>query len=233
MRFLVAILTIVALTGGPFLAWKMDQSAHAQAAAHLKPERIVIGLDLSKSNPLIEDPRFAAKVAARIAAKVKTLGFASRVHVRTFGNYDAGSNTFYYDETISVRNRPEKIAADIQKLITGVPMLVKRGKWVAQNNTNILAFLDNVRESIGCKEMPTSVLLASDGIEDSEYVRLARAGTHLPKVEGKPFKSCSELQILGLAQGTKSPMETVRLRKQWAGWASAAGFARFQGLNDW
>ena len=232
MRFLIAVITAIALTGGPFLAWKMDQSARAQTASHLKPERIVIGLDLSKSNPLIEDPRFAAKVAARIAAKVKKLGFASQVHVRTFGNYDAGSNTFYYDMTISMRNRPEQVAADIQKLISGVPHLVKRGKWVAQNNTNIIAFLDNVRESIGCKQMPTHVLLATDGIEDSEYVRLGRGG-HLPKPDGKPFKACRELQILGLGQGTKSPMETVRLRKEWTAFASAAGFAKFQGLNDW
>jgi hypothetical protein len=81
--------------------------------------------------------------------------------------------------------------------------------------------------------MPTTVILASDGIEDSEYARLSLEDSRLPNPEGQPFKGCSELQILGVGQGTRSPVQTMRLRGQWTRWAQVAGFAHFLGLNDW
>ncbi len=125
------------------------------------------------------------------------------------------------------------MAEEIQKLIAGTPFLVKSGKWRSQDNTNILAFLDNVSQSIGCAGLPTTVVLASDGIEDSEYVRLQRSGAHLPAPDGRPFHGCAEMEILGLGQGTGSPVETTRLRTEWTRWARDAGFGRFAGLNDW
>ena len=119
------------------------------------------------------------------------------------------------------------------RLIAGTPMLVRSGKWRSQSNTNILAFLDNVSQSIGCSGMPTTVVLASDGIEDSDYVRLQNSGAHLPAPDGRPFRGCSEMEILGLGQGTRSPIVTTRLRSEWTRWSAAAGFGRFVGLNDW
>ena len=110
---------------------------------------------------------------------------------------------------------------------------MRQGKWRTQNHTNILAFLDNVSQSIGCAKLPTTVILATDGLEDSEYARLKSSAAHLPAPEGKPFSGCVELQMLGIGQGTKSPKETVRLRQEWSRWAKAAGFKQFQGLNDW
>lgn len=224
--------------GGALVAETMSTPAPMQVAdagdqAALSPKRIVIGLDLSKSNPLIDNPAFAAKVARRIAGEVSQLGFASEVHVRTFGNFDPSSNTFAYDQVISVHARPQAVAAEIEKLIAGTPMLVERGKWVAQDNTNIIAFLDNAVASIGCEGMPTTVILASDGIEDSEYAKLEREDARLPSPTDIPFKGCAELQILGIGQGTRSPSETMRLRAQWTRWSHDAGFARFSGLNDW
>lgn len=239
MNTMLALVTASGLIGGAVAmgavqgAPALIRTIDAGDEAALAPRRIVIGLDLSKSNPLIDNPAFASKVAARIAGEVRKLGFASEVHVRTFGNFDATSNTFYYDAVISTHARPENVAAEVQKLIAGTPLLVQRGKWVAQNNTNIVAFLDNAVSSIGCSGMPTTVILASDGIEDSEYAKLELEDSHLPAPEGHPFKGCAELQILGVGQGTKSPVETMRLRSQWTRWASAAGFGHFLGLNDW
>jgi hypothetical protein len=239
MQTMLAVAAAIGLLGGGAL---VAETARAPAAiqvadagdqAELTPKRIVIGLDLSKSNPLIDNPAFAAKVARRVADQVRALGFASEVHVRTFGNFDPSSNTFAYDQVISVRARPQNIAAEIEKLISGTPLLVQRGKWVAQDNTNIIAFLDNAVTSIGCAGMPTTVILATDGIEDSEYAKLEREDARLPPPGGHPFRGCAELQILGVGQGTRSPSETVRLRTQWARWALDAGFARFSGLNDW
>jgi len=240
MRVLLAAVTATGLLGGGALAVDAARNApalirvaEANDQSTLAPRRIVIGIDLSKSNPLIDNPDFAAKVAHRIAGEVRALGFASEVHVRTFGNFDASSNTFAYDTMISTHARPENVAAEIEKLIAGTPMLVERGKWRAQDNTNIVAFLDNAVQSIGCSGMPTTVILASDGIEDSEYAKLDREDSHLPIPDGHPFRGCAELQILGVGQGTRSPVETVRLRTQWTRWAQAAGFAKFLGLNDW
>lgn len=229
---MLAVATVAALgVGGAYAQTRMAANFNEQS--HLAPERIIVGLDISRSNPLVADPAFAAKVGARIADQIRKLGFASEVHVRTLGNYEASSNAFYYDAVLSVRSRPENVAGEVERLVSGTPLLVKRGKWKAQGKTNILAFLDNARESIGCDGMPTTIILASDGIEDSEYAHLARRNAHLPQPEEKEFTGCMKLEILGLGQGTKSPIETVRLRKEWSGWAKAAGFAQFTGLNDW
>lgn len=239
MNVVLAVTAAAGLLGGALIteavrgAPALVQVADAGDTAGLTPKRIVIGIDLSKSNPLIENPAFAAKVAKRVASEVGRLGFASEVHVRTFGNFDASSNTFEFDAVISTHARPEAVAAEIQKLIAGTPMLVGKGKWQAQDNTNIVAFLDNAVTSIGCSGMPTTVILASDGVEDSEYARLALEDSHLPEPSGHPFRGCAELQILGVGQGTRSPVETMRLRTQWMRWAQAAGFAHFTGLNDW
>jgi hypothetical protein len=240
MQIMLALTTAVALAGGGILALDAtERSAPLMPAsyyteqAQLPAKRIVIGIDLSKSNPLIDDADFAAKVAARVADAVRSLGFASEVHVRTFGSYDASSNNFHYDVLISVRNRPEAVAAEVQKLIAGTPLLVQRGRWRSQGRTNILAFMDNVSESLGCGGLPTTVILASDGVEDSEYAHLEDLDGHLPRPDGRPFAGCAEMQILGLGVGTNSPRHTVHLREEWNRWALAAGFRRFAGLNDW
>jgi hypothetical protein len=196
-------------------------------------ERIVIGIDLSSSSPLTKYPAFAAKVANRVAGVVRNLGFASEVHVRTFGSFDPTANAYYYDAQISTRRRPEAVANDVQRLIAGTPELVARGRWRVQGRTNILAFLDTVARSQGCAGLPTIVVLASDGIEDSQFARLDDPSDHLPDPDGRPFAGCVGLSILGLGVGTNSPIKTARLRYEWMRWAQAAGFARFEGLNDW
>ena len=240
IRVMMAIAAAAALGGGGTLAFAPARVeppytpvAYWGEQAQIAPQRIVIGIDLSKSNPLIADPAFASKVAVRVAGIVRGLGFASEVHVRTFGSYDADSNNFHYDAVLSIRQRPEAVGNDVQRLIAGTPLLVERGRWQAQNWTNILAFLQNMSQSMGCSGMPTTVILLSDGIEDSEYARLDYARSHLPEPDGRPFAGCAELQILGIGEGTRSPSKTERLRDEWSRWAQEAGFARFQGLNDW
>lgn len=240
MKIALAFVTAVGLTGGSTLAVPaVRQVAGLMPAdyyttqAQVPAKRLVVGIDLSKSNPLIADPSFAAKVGARIADEIRGMGFASEVHVRTFGNYDASSNNFHFDAILSTRNRPDYVADEVEKLISGTPLLVREGKWRSQGTTNALAFLDNVSQSVGCSGMPTTVVLASDGIEDSEYARLEKADSHLPPPSGRSFSGCASLQILGLGEGADSPSETVRLRGEWARWAKGAGFKGFQGLNDW
>jgi hypothetical protein len=233
MRGLVlATVTAVALVAGGALALQVSRNAPSYDQNTLHPERVIIGLDLSKSNPLVDDPAFAARVSQRIAVIVSRLGMASEVHVRTFGSYDPSSNNFAYDTRISVHARPEQVAAEVQRLIANTPRLVASGKWSSQQRTNILAFLENSARAVGCGGMPTTIILASDGIEDSEYARLTH-GDSLPPPDRRLYRGCYRLAIYGIGQGTGSPVTTSRLRFQWDSWAHAAGFAQFEGLNDW
>ncbi|MGQ0742457.1 MAG: hypothetical protein ACT4OG_09245 [Alphaproteobacteria bacterium] len=212
-------------------AWAAASDVRLEAEKPKK--RLVIGIDLSQSNPLVSDAKFARKVADRVAGMVSQLGFTSEIRVRTFGSYVTSANTFHYDAVLSIRNRPDAVAAEVARLISGTPTLIDRGVWQAQPTTNIIAFLDNASVSFGCTGLPTVIVLLSDGIEDSEYARLAHLDSSLPTPEGAPFKGCAELQILGLGQGQPSPETTKRLRREWNGWAQAAGFQSFLGLNDW
>jgi hypothetical protein len=239
MGTMLGVVTAVALIGGGAMALDAARTSLPIAPAGYIDEadrpasRVVIGIDLSKSNPITMDPQFAAKVGARVAGIVSKLGFASEVHVRTFGTFDATANPFYYDTMISARSRPETVASDVERLIAGTPVLVSSGKWKAQGRTNILAFLDNVSRSEGCSGLPTTIILATDGIEDSQFARLDDAQDHLPDPDGRPFAGCVDLQILGLGEGTRSPVKTARIRSEWTRWAHEAGFGHFEGLNDW
>jgi hypothetical protein len=226
----LAIATAAALIGGGALAMQAAQDSPDQNTLH--PQRIVIGLDLSRSNPLVDDQAFAARVGQRVADIVSKLGFASEVHIRTFGSYDPSSNNWAFDTVISTRARPEAVAAKVQRLISGIPHLVANGSWKSQQKTNIVAFLDNITRAVGCGGMPTTIILASDGVEDSDYARLLR-GDHLPSPDRRIYRGCGTLAIYGLGQGAGSPVLTSRLRGEWENWSRTAGFANFEGLNDW
>lgn len=228
----LAIATGAALLGGGIMAVQAAQNVASYDQNTLHPQRLIIGLDLSASNPLVDDAAFAARVGQRVAEIVRKLDFASEVHVRTFGSYDPSSNNFVYDTVISTKSRPEFVAAEVQRLISGTPRLVASGRWKSQQKTNIVAFLDNITRAVGCSGMPTTIILASDGVEDSDYARLIR-GDHLPDPDRRLYQGCSTLAILGLGQGAGSPVLTSRFRQEWERWARAAGFSYFQGLNDW
>ena len=109
---------------------------------------------------------------------------------------------------------------------------MKRGQLDTQNYTNILAFMEELSIELDCKELPTQIILITDGIEDSEYVRLIHRDAKLPRPK-RIFKNCYELQILGVGRGITSPTETNRIREQWKKWAKSAGFAKFTAVNDW
>ncbi|MFW6027482.1 MAG: hypothetical protein ACOC91_01610 [bacterium] len=198
-----------------------------------EPRHIVIGLDLSKSNPLVTDQLYASKVGKRVGGMIENLPMKSKVTLRTFGVYNATFNTLRLDRQISRRYPAEEVARVVDGLIAGVPQLVNRGTLTAQNKTNILSFMDNMSQIVNCDEVETIVILASDGIEDSELARQTRDVEGLPSPEGAPFQGCKRLEILGIGQGVNLPSVTARLRREWSQWARAAGFEEFRGLNDW
>jgi hypothetical protein len=204
------------------------------AIAKAKPyQTILIGLDLSRSNPLTIDQRYAAKVAQRVGPMIKPLKPHDEVKIRTFGSYDPREQPLHIDQVVSARNLPDDVAEVTAGIIAGVPTLVGRGTLKTQESTHILAFLDNMAQIADCKARATTIVLASDGIEQSNQAQLTTEKGALPKPEGKPFAGCKSLQILGLGVGQKNPALTTHLREQWAAWAKAAGFEDFEGLNDW
>jgi len=212
---------------------------HAQAqpgSPYVTPPRtIVIGIDLSTSNPLIREDAFAAKVAARIAPMISGLAPRSRVFLRSFGAYDSPANLpLTLDIVIAPKTaRADEMAKLISAVIAGVPKMVRQGRLEAQMSTNIVPFLQNTARVVDCGAMPTYVILASDGVEDSQVARLKRRSATLPRPQGAYFAGCEELMILGIGRGLRSPSDTERLRAEWMLWAQAAGFRRFTALNDW
>lgn len=196
------------------------------------PRRLIVGLDLSSSNPLVVDTSYARKVAKRIRKDFEDLAFRSEVQIRTFGAYDSSSNPFAFDATISTRQRPEVLGRDMETFISNIPNLVNQGKLETQPYTNILAFLEETAIELDCQTLPTQIILVTDGVEDSEYVRLKYRDAKLPRPK-KIFAGCYELQMLGIGRGINSVTETNRIRKEWQTWAKRAGFKKFLAVNDW
>lgn len=210
----------------------LADAASAQAVeVPAAPQTVVIGLDISKSNPLVDDPAYAARVAKRLTGEIDKLPVRSRLMVRTFGAYDSSANPLKIDEVISARARPETVAEGVSALVSAMPQLVKEGKLKAQDWTYIVSFMETMSQQVDCAAGDVRFILLTDGIEDSTVARMPRGGS-LPKPE-PILTGCGELLMLGVGQGAGSPAATKRIREQWEGWASAAGFAKFTGLYDW
>jgi hypothetical protein len=216
------------------VVWLGQASANYTAPAN-PPRTVVIGVDLSSSNPLIRDDGFAGRVAARIQPLIAGLAPRSRVLLRSFGSYNsAANNALTLDIMIAPKTaRAEDIARLVGGVIGGLPKMVREGRVQVQNSTNIVPFLLNISKNVDCRAMPVHVILATDGVEDSQVTNLARRTATLPAPPSAPFPGCEELMILGIGRGLNSPGDTERLFGEWQYWSQAAGFRRFVGLNDW
>jgi hypothetical protein len=199
-----------------------------------RPQTLVIGLDLSQSNPLVSSHDYAASVADYIADEIDDLPLASKVMIRTFGSYSGQQNALRIDRDVSSEpeEKPAAVADLVRTIIGNVPTLVREGRVDVQDRTNIVGFLENISQLVDCQDTDTTIVLASDGIEDSEYARLIQPDSSLPPADPM-FRGCAMLEIVGLGQGAKSPSLTEHLRTEWARWAKEAGFKEFSGLNSW
>lgn len=233
VRWSVAYFVAVVLMGVS-AAWAAPVMGRGKGDDTPAPMRLVIGLDLSKSNPLVDSKPYAQSVADLVGGEIQDLPLASIVMLRTFGAYSAASNNLKIDRRLSVDGdeRPEAVASLMSEIIAGVPKLVRDGTLEAQDTTNIVSFLESMSQFVDCSETDTRVILVSDGIEDSDYAHLADPDATLP-TPGRIYAGCSELEILGLGQGQKDPRVTERLRADWGAWAKAAGFKDFSGLDNW
>jgi hypothetical protein len=228
------LLPALAFVGG-LAALIMQANAEPGTFTGNPPRTIVIGIDLSMSNPLIHDDMFASKVANRITPVIANLAPRSRVVLRSFGAYNSSANApLTLDIVIAPKTaRAEDMATLIGNVLAGVPQMVRQGRVQAQATTNIVPFLLNMAKVVDCRAMPTHIILASDGVEDSQVAKLKRRSATLPSPQVAPFPGCEDLTILGIGRGLNSPGDTERLRSEWQAWAMAAGFRNFIGLNDW
>lgn len=215
-----------------FLSGSADAALSEEPSGPPAPTHLVIGLDLSKSNPLVTSEVYAGQVADRLAQEIRGLSVRSKVTVRSFGVYDTGSNPLRIDQVISARARPDAVAEGIQALVSNLPRLVAEGRLEAQMKTNIVPFLETMAGGIDCSTH-TKIVLLTDGAEDSELGRLTRSGGTLPPATLNAFAGCDELLMLGMGRGFNSPSTTARFRTAWTEWSETAGFARFTGLYDW
>jgi hypothetical protein len=214
--------------------WNPYQQMSAQPVAN-KPRTVVVGVDLSQSNPLVRDDDFARRVAERIRPTIASLAPRSRVMLRSFGSYNGEANTsITLDVVIAPRTaRAEDIAGIVAQVIATIPARIRAGKLQAQPYTNIVPFLQNMSRVLNCQREETYVILATDGVEDSQLTNLKNRNATLPQLSNTPFAGCQEMQILGIGRGLNSPRDTERLIALWREWAARAGFRNFTALNDW
>ncbi len=214
--------------------WSPYQQA-PQLLAKAGPRTLLIGVDLSQSNPLVRDDDFARRVAERIRPLVAELSPRSRVLLRSFGSYNGEANTsITLDVVIAPKTaRAQDIAGLVSQVIATIPARIRAGKLQAQPYTNIVPFLQNMSRVLSCAKEETYVILATDGVEDSQVTNLRNWNATLPPPVNAPFVGCQEMQILGIGRGLNSPRDTERLIVLWREWASRAGFIRFSALNDW
>lgn len=236
-RLFTMLMFLVLAGGGVYVGYTMINEVRHETGAgedvdYGDPVQFVVGIDLSQSNVLVSNEAFARKVADRIRPMIENLPPRSEVILRTFGVYQSSQNVLRVDRTISARNRPEDVATLVHGIVAGVPQLVREGRVESQAYTNIIGFLDNTSQLVDCRNYEVIVVLATDGLEDSDYVRLQDPNAHLPEPD-RMFRGCDELHMLGIGQGLGSPTTTTRLRQEWDTWADTAGFQRFVGLNDW
>ena len=228
------LLPALAFVGGLALL-TLNGQAKADYVPANPPRTVVIGIDLSTSNPLIRDDGFASRVAARVQPMIAGLPPRSLVLLRSFGAYNSASNNaLSLDLVIAPKTaRAEDMAQLIGGVIGNLPRMVRDRRVQVQNSTNIVPFLLNVSRNVDCRAMPVHIILATDGVEDSQVANLSRRNATLPAPTSALFPGCEELMILGIGRGLNSPADTERLRGEWQYWAQAAGFRHFTGLNDW
>ncbi len=216
------------LMGVMLAAPALAQLGRAEAG----PTHVIVGVDVSVGSPFISDDAFADKTARRIAERIATLPTGSKVSLRSFGAHSTLDTSLEIDRRVTRSNPAEATAALFQPIIAGLPKLARDGKIEAQNESNIVGFLQTVSRRTDCSRERTVIVLATDGVEESEFADLKSDKT-LPAPEEAIFKDCARLEMLGVGRGHGSARFTDRLIKAWEAWAQAAGFLRFVGLDTW
>jgi len=189
-------------------------------------ETLVVGLDVSSSNPLILDSRYAADKGNQIAQEVNRLAVGDTVVVETFGAHGSAS-TARLSITLSNRIRPDKAAAYVRAFVAKLPGLVSTGKLQPAGETNIVSFLRTRAGRYGCTA--SHYVVVTDGRESSDVVdeqALMDGRATLPAASSRWLNGC-RVRLLGVGQGVPSRV-SFRLAQQWQSHLRSAGARSIQ-----
>ncbi len=195
-------------------------------------ERLVIGVDISEGSPFLTDEQFAKKTAERIGNRIERLPLGAVASLRSFGAHSTMDASLELDRFIGRGRSGRQAAIFLRAIIAGMPKLASSGKIKAQSASNILGFLQTVSRRVDCAGERTTIIIATDGLEDSEYAKLA-SDDSLPAPASPMFEGCARLEMLGLGRGGGSARLTTRVIEAWEAWGEAAGFRSVVILDNW
>lgn len=179
-------------------------------------ETLVVGLDISTSNPLVRDDAFAREVGTQVKRRIEGMQRGDRVIIETFGLHGIAMGQ-KVELSISKRHNPKKVAHFASQIITAVPRMVREGKLVPHPATNILSFLELRTEREGCRD--TAFFVATDGFESSDAV----SGTNaLPTPVSAYLTGCS-VTLTGVGGGTQETVAARNLKDVWIAYLRDAG----------
>ena len=176
-----------------------------------------IGIDVSKSNPLVSDKNFAEQAVKYVGSQIVTLKPGDTVSVRTFGSR-ANARNF---KTLKLRISNKMRAPQAAHYAMTFTSKLLQDKSIPQSSTNIIAWLE-FTPNFNC-EREGQILLITDGLEASTYVEpvaLLEGKAHLPAPD-VDLTGCS-ITFYGLGAGW-NPQHTKNVRNEWREWAQKAG----------
>lgn len=202
-------------------------------------KEIIIVPDHSDSAPIAVNQQIANMAANLVYSKIATMKMGDMVKIRSLGTYGVASQGLYANIRLSRKARPHKVAGRIYRIIRSLPSLVKTGRIKLQPETNIIGFLEAIAPSLDCHARPATILIFTDGIEHSSFIsqhELITGRKKLPAPSGRILEGCT-LEMRGLGQQRKSLTSNPKwfrlLKKEWAGFAKAAGVARFRAYAEY
>jgi len=209
-------MTKAAFLAGCAMLSLMGQSAIADDQR--TPRDLMIALDVSTSNVIVESDVMAAKAGRKAAEMILTLGNGDRLRIRTFGSYSQSDNPLRLDITVSRRMPAARVAASVERLIASLP---------AGDTTHITAFLEVETALLSCGTRLTALALFTDGIEASPATspeQLASGEAALPAPNGDVLQGCGiSLYGIGETTGGAERARTQNLIDAWTAWADQAG----------
>ena len=218
LGFFFGLFAIASLTG----CGSGESSSKFDNRRHL-----LIGIDISGSNKLIEDQKIANKAAAKIKDSVSLFNLGDSVYIRTFGSYGM-SNNLRSDYKVDRKEPPKKIAENLERFVKNLPQVVAEGRWPPGGTTHLVAFLEDESELLDCQNPNTEIWLFSDGIEASPGVSpraLELGKIQLPKARTQSLRGCT-VTMFGIGQTHDKPPsrnKTRNLIDAWDTWSNDAG----------
>lgn len=176
---------------------------------------LTIGVDLTGSNLLLLDARFADGAAQFVSREIHQLNDGDTVVVRTFGARSEGRNVLTQRFEISRRLKASKIAKAVETYLRSLP-----SKDVSQPETNLIGWLEITR-GFDCKNSGRIVAI-TDALESSRYIdanALISGTAFLPQADVN-LTGCSVF-FYGLGAGMQPQMVKI-LGSQWQRWMDEA-----------